>query len=1189
LQFRAARAGQAAASVLWRTAAILTLFLIVAFAALHAKLAHAPVSMSFLVPPIEKAVNLTLSGHRFDIGNAVLRRSGSWLGIEFRLTDVRLLDDTNSPVIESPFASADVNLRALLLGRFAASHIDLIGPRLYLQYSEERGLALAFADPRESKDDLEHGAKADPQAFARGADRQVQNSPSAAPDLRPQIQDGVIDRTRGRAVSMTHALNDLFSKTRRGQSAYLKSFGIQDALVYFDQGDRITSWTIPAAEIALKHDGADSAADGHISIQAPGGVFKLMFSASQSRRSGQLALSLTTQDLVPRAFSAEFPGLRLLKLLDMPVSVSADMNLAGNGDILGATMHATLKEGHFYAPWNQTHPAQIDHGELKLSYSREQGLIQLSESEISWGESRVELNGVLQRQRETGFWAFLLGSEDLALGAEQYGLPVIPLDRMQAQGRYDPARGAIELDRFLLQAADAHIVLAGNIVQGRTSPAIRLTGRVSPMPIAFFKLIWPKFIAHGARDWIGYRVPAGRIAGGELNVDIPANLLASLESGGHLPPEAVDFRLALENLQIHYITDLPPMHVPRGTAHVAGQRFFFNVPSAQVSAAPGETVNFSDGQFIVGDLRPVIPRGEIHFKSEAGAGAVLKLLDHPKLGYVSALQMPIPEVSAKVASTFSIAMPLIQGLKFKDMKLNGRSQLTNTRATGLPGGFGVHGGSLDFNVTEKAIEARGELKMNGFPVLVAWQRIFDAPAGRQPPLRLRTVLDEKARSELGLHVEHLLRGGAPAELTVNFRAEQKPQLRFEFNLSDADILMASLGWRKPPGQRAVLTFDLEPDDAGAFELRNINLLGDELSVQGTVSIDARRQPVAFNFPVVALNPQTQMAMNGALGSNNIWKVRVKGRSYDGRRLFRSLFSAGKVAENQPQLPEGSPGLDIDAEIETVLGFFDTTLRNIKMTAQRRDNRLSSLELHGQLNGDRPLAARIQTQTGQTRQMLAEATDAGAAFRLVGFYPSARGGEVSLKVDLDGKGATQKSGILYASNFIIADDQVVDEVLASAKKQRGPQRASQQAYQRLQFDRMRVPFSVGEGRFVLHDAAINGPVLGATMRGTIDFNSERINLSGTYVPFYGLNGALGLVPILGDLLISRDGEGLFGITFAVKGPTSRPDVLVNPMSMVAPGFLRQLFEFDQTEQRNIPQQRRPERKTGASSSLPPITR
>jgi hypothetical protein len=632
------------------------------------------------------------------------------------------------------------------------------------------------------------------------------------------------------------------------------------------------------------------------------------------------------------------------------------------------------------------------------------------------------------------------------------------------------------------------------------------------------------------------------------------------------------------------------MHVARATAQVAGQRFFFNVPNAQVSPAPGEIINFSDGQFIVGDLRPHIPRGEIHFKSEAGAGAVLKLLDHPKLGYVSALKMPVPDITAKVASTFSIAMPMIQALKFKDMKLNGRSQLTDTRATGLPGGFGIHGGSLDFNVTEKAIEARGELKVNGFPVLVAWQRIFDASIDRQPPLRLRTVLDEKARGELGLNVEHLVRGAAAAELTVNFRAEQNPQLHFEFNLSDADSLMASLGWRKPPGQRAVLTFDLEPSEGGAIALRNIALLGDELTVQGTANINGKRQPVAFDFPMVALNPQTQMAINGKLGPDNIWKVRVKGRSYDGRRLFRSLFSAGKVAEDQPQLPAGSPGVDIDAEIDTVLGFFDTTLETMKMTAQRRNNRLSSLELHGQLNGKHPLAARIQTPPDQKRQILAEATDAGEAFRLVGFYPSARGGEVSLKVNLDGKGPTQKSGILYASNFIIADDQVVDEVLSSSKKRRGgPRQAPPQAFDRLQFDRMRVPFSVGDGRFVLHDAAINGPVLGATLRGVIDFDRERINLSGTYVPFYGLNGALGLVPILGDLLISRNGEGLFGMTFAVKGPTSRPDVLVNPMSVVAPGFLRQLFEFDQAEQQNIPQQRRPERKTGASSSLPPITR
>jgi hypothetical protein len=171
--------------------------------------------------------------------------------------------------------------------------------------------------------------------------------------------------------------------------------------------------------------------------------------------------------------------------------------------------------------------------------------------------------------------------------------------------------------------------------------------------------------------------------------------------------------------------------------------------------------------------------------------------------------MPMPQVTGKVASSFSIGMPLYNNLKFAQMKLNGRSQLSEVRATNLPGGLAAQGGTLNFDVTEKSLESQGELRLNGVPILVAWQRIFDAPSDRQPPLRLRTVLDEKARDALGLNVEHLVRGNPPAELTVSFGSE-KPQLHFDVNLSDSDLLMSSLGWRKPPGRRAILTFDLQP-------------------------------------------------------------------------------------------------------------------------------------------------------------------------------------------------------------------------------------------------------------------------------------------------------------------------------------------------------------------------------------------
>jgi hypothetical protein len=140
--------------------------------------------------------------------------------------------------------------------------------------------------------------------------------------------------------------------------------------------------------------------------------------------------------------------------------------------------------------------------------------------------------------------------------------------------------------------------------------------------------------------------------------------------------------------------------------------------------------------------------------------------------------------------------------------------------------------------------------------------------------------------------------------------------------------------------------------------------------------------------------------------------------------------------------------------------------------------------------------------------------------------------------------------------------------------------------------MQVQFAIGGGRFIVRDALINGPVLGATVRGSIDFASESISLSGTYVPLYGINGALGFLPILGDLLVSRSGEGLFGITFAVRGKTSKPDVLVNPVSLVAPGFLRQIFEFNEPPQQQGRNQQQPPsegvRGLPRASSQPPST-
>jgi hypothetical protein len=1175
------------------TKSILAILLLVllAFGGLYGALTQGPISMSFLVAPIERVVNASMSGFRFDIGDAVLRRADDSYGIEFRLADVRVVDASGGRIVEAPLASADLSLPALLSGRLAPGQVDLIGPRLFLHYSEEKGLAVSAAtDARIAKGDL----ALPPEAASPSRNARDSRSPAQAPATgareRPRPSDAAPPAP---PLNLTSVLNDLFAQMRRGESAYLTSFGIRDAIVFFDRGEHITRWDVPNVAIDLAHERKNSAVLGEFTIRSGAASWQVKFRAGQDRSNGELGLTVSVDDVNPRLLATEFPQLTTLKIWDMPVDLAADFELAAQGDVLKADVQATLRPGLLYMPWDDKHPSGIDHGNFRLTYSREEGRIEIRPSEVRWGASQIKFNGTAQRKQATGRWDFQILTNDVMLGAEEFGVPVIPIDRLLTQGSYDPQNKALNIDRLYVQAADAQINVSASIRPGKESPAIQLNGSFSPMPVAFFKIVWPKMMLAGAREWIGSHISSGRIANGSVKLNIPDGMLAKVPDGGEIPPEAVDLRLDLENLVVRYWGELPVMQTTKSTATVSGHKFFYAVPDASVTLPSGNRVQLTAGEFIIGDLRPKVPNAEIHFKTQSDARAAFEFLDHEPLFYIQKLKAKAPQVDAPLTTTFSMSLPLLKEVRFADLRMNGRAHLQDVRATDLPGGMGIHGGTMDFDISESAIEARGDVKMNGMPVKIAWQRIYDAPADRQPPLRLRAIIDEAARQEMGLEVNHVLRGPVASELTLTMRKDQPPLIRFEANLADADVIMGSMGWRKPPGQRAMLTTDIEPTDNGNIVLRNLNLAGDDIAVRGELTLNDKKQPTAFRLPTLSLNLQTQMELTGEL-SNNVWKVRGSGSSYDGRQFFRSLFSAGKITEDQPQLPKNTPGVDIKLDLDNVFGFFDTTVKKVTLEARRRNDKLVYLDLHGRLNGKEPVAARLDAKPGEARTLLAEATDGGAAFRLVGFYPSARGGEVSLKVNLDGSGAAEKYGVLYARNFVIVGDQIVGEVLSGPKGQRATTRTRPAAEygQQLEFENLRVPFSVGAGQFVVHDGIINGPMLGATMRGNIDFRRERISLSGTYVPLFGLNAAISGVPIIGDLLSGRHGEGIFGITFAVQGATSNPNVLVNPMSVVAPGFLRQLFEFDQTVPHIIPPERRTPEKSSSNSrasSSPPATR
>jgi hypothetical protein len=121
---------------------------------------------------------------------------------------------------------------------------------------------------------------------------------------------------------------------------------------------------------------------------------------------------------------------------------------------------------------------------------------------------------------------------------------------------------------------------------------------------------------------------------------------------------------------------------------------------------------------------------------------------------------------------------------------------------------------------------------------------------------------------------------------------------------------------------------------------------------------------------------------------------------------------------------------------------------------------------------------------------------------------------------------------------------------------------------MDFSGLKINFTRMPGRMALHDGVVRGPVLGGTIDGMIDYANDEMHLRGTLIPLYGANNLLGQLPVVG-LFLGGEKEGLVGVTYEVVGKPGTPILHVNPLSALAPGLLRKVFEYPATSPATVP--------------------
>lgn len=1148
----------------------LVVVLAVAVGVGYFRLSQGPISMTFLAKPIERSLNRELSGMSLAVQDAVLRKRKSG-GIEFRLANVVLSDAGGVPVALAPLAAIEISGLALMRGRLAASRIDLIGSRLLVQQRPDGALTLQFSKQTVQKlSQVQPAAAGKPSIAKRATAKPLQTANGGAVSTPVLLE----------RIDLAKALADASARARRRKdaSSYLKALGLRDTTIIFSRGGVRSLWRVPDFDIGFHHAQAHSIIHSKAVIESDQGPWTLAMRSEDSEQTKTVVLNGEVANLVPRAIAKALPQLAMLEALDMPVSGKTRVRLNTDGKVMGGEILLSLQAGMLRLPWLKGLPLAIDSGSLKLQYDSRTRSLQVVRSKLSWGKSHVTITGsVVPAPKQYGrdVWKFDFKVVDGLLVGSEPQPESLPIRAGLITGWITPSIGRIQLGQLYLNAGSAEVAIAADVVDVNGVPRARLEGRLGAMSLATLKSLWPVALAPRSRKFVAEHLVKGQISGGTFKVSTADEGL----SGQQIESGAATMSLTLKGTDLGVL--LVPgkaasggnlLRAPRALLHIEGDALDVAIPKATIEPRSGRAINLKALRFTATKIRSAEAFGELEFRTEGRARDVVSVVKELKLPVAQLTGITPSQIGGTFKGKLKLGAPLTGSPDPSAVKAVGQIKLRGGRLKLADSRLKVAGVALDIDLASDAVNVAGQMLVNGVVAKLQWQRILGEPASRQPPLRIVADLDDADRAQLGINLNHLVSGTVGVEVTMAGGGEADSvnknnplNMQVRVDLTNADLHLSSIAWKKPAGRRAILEFVARKGTIYPYELQDLRLVGNDIAIDGWVALDSEYEAREFYFPEFSVNVVTRLELQGKLSKGNIWSIKAKGSTFDGRDLFSSFFDIEGRHHRRKDARKNVPGINLTAAIDNVIGYGDVSLRDLKLTLTERDDKLRSIEAVGKLDGKGRLTVTMAHKPKAKRVLFAETGQAGKAFKMVGFYPNIRKGRATLKVNLDGKGAAETTGQLEVRKFTILGDRVVSEVLQTVDPSRptiakGRRHRRRYAREKFKFDRLSVPFSIGQGQFVMSDSSIKGPLIGASIRGKVDFKAKRINLGGTYVPLNGLNSAFCQIPVLGQILTGPRCEGILGITFAIQGKLSDPEVLVNPLSMLTPGIFRGLMEL-----------------------------
>lgn len=676
---------------------------------------------------------------------------------------------------------------------------------------------------------------------------------------------------------------------------------------------------------------------------------------------------------------------------------------------------------------------------------------------------------------------------------------------------------------------------------------IKLNARTGPVDIKRVKNFWPPWQSPESREWVVTNLSKGKATSTEVLIDIQPGQLELPK----LPDKTVDVNIHFEKMNVRYKPEHPEVTNASGTVHL-------NANQLKVNIAAGDYLTgtkITNSTFFIGDLMADNPLMELSVNADAPAVDIATFLAYPDLALAEPLGITKDNLKGKAkgkaALEFSYYAPRDKNGKIIEdelVKYDIDATLENVSQQGFLHKYDISNTTGQLKANNANLTFVGNASVFGDALKTSVTHYFHPKDAVETDLDIEGAVSTDTLQKIGVNVSDYVRGNITTKANIKQAPSSDITMKAGADLTASEMSIAELQWKKAKDVAANAVFELKSEGT-SIEVSSLNFTSGNTHVIGSMLLNTAEEGVLQAFRASTFKMGVNDLAVEYIPIEGGYKISAMGPQADLSPWFKKDDSK-KVKDGFTDIP----ALDLQLNIAKATLDENRVVQDLKGVLKCNPSICEHGNITGNFEGGKPFAFNL-TNTGGKRSVKIISEDAGAFLKGLDVYDNMEDGKLEISGSFDDtKAGHPLSGKLFIWDFQLKNTPVLSRIVSLASFGGLLDALSGKG---LVFDKLKSDFTLKNDVIEVKDLGTLGGSMGISSDGTINIKQNTLALKGTVVPANTINSLLKNIPLVGDILTG--GEGIIAVVYTVEGNTDEPDVSVNPLSALAPGFLRKIFE------------------------------